>query len=234
MTRARTTDDDAHPRLVLHLRSWVGSWPPPAPGIHIVGDPARLEPTWDGSVRLLQGVSNTDGTVIAVPPAAVDAVTAVFADGLDRAGVGNELGEILGVGPAAFGAGVFRTTSHIDAGIDDLGVWFERQTDDLPGWLAPFNGPRLVAFGEHGRPIAGVGIKIHDPYGHELAVVTDEEARGTGVARRLVATAARRVLDDGAMPTYLHAPDNTASARVAEAVGFADEGWRVHGLWPRS
>ena len=78
-----------------------------------------------------------------------------------------------------------------------------------------------------------VGIKVHDRHGHELAVVTDEAARGTGVARRLVATAARRVIDGGAVPTYLHAPDNVASARVADAVGFADEGWTVHGLWPR-
>ncbi len=35
------------------------------------------------------------------------------------------------------------------------------------------------------------------------------------------------------MPTYLHAPDNTASARVADASGFVDQGWKVHGLWPR-
>jgi predicted GNAT family acetyltransferase len=99
--------------------------------------------------------------------------------------------------------------------------------------LAPFNGPRLVAFDDDGRPIAGVGIKVHDRFGRELAVVTDEGARGRGLARRLVATAARRVLADGAVPTYLHAPDNAASARVAEAVGFADRGWTVHGLWPR-
>ena len=81
--------------------------------------------------------------------------------------------------------------------------------------------------------MAGVGIKVHDPHGQELSVVTDEAARGLGYARRLVATAARRVLADGSVPTYLHAPDNTASARVAEAVGFADRGWKVYGLWPR-
>ena len=223
----------ADPNLELHLRSWVGMWPPPSPGVHVIGDPARLEPTWDGAVRPLQGVGNGEGTVIAVPPDAVDAVQAAFSDGLDRPGLGNELGEVLGVGRAAFGAGVFRTTARVDPDLTDLGVWFERQTDELPEWLAPFNGPRLVAFSDDGRPIAGVGIKVHDRHGHELAVVTDEAARGTGVARRLVATAARRIIDDGAVPTYLHAPDNIASARVAEAVGFADEGWTVHGLWPR-
>ena len=68
--------------------------------------------------------------------------------------------------------------------------------------------------------------KQHDLWGHELAVVTEEALRGRGIARRLVAQAARRVLSDGAVPTYLHAFDNAASARVAEAAGFADRGWQ--------
>ena len=225
--------DDIARRLELHLRSWVGMWPPPSPGIHVIGDPKRLEPTWDGAVRPLQGVGDREGTVIAVPPDAVDAVRDALSAGLDQPGLGDELGDVLGVGPAAFGAGVFRTTSRVDPKIADLGVWFEHQTDELPEWLAPFNGPRLVAFSDDGRPIAGVGIKIHDRYGHELSVVTEEQARGSGIARRLVATAARRILADGAVPTYLHAADNVASARVAEAVGFADIGWSVNGLWPR-
>jgi GNAT superfamily N-acetyltransferase len=223
-------------RLAAHLRSWVGEWPPPVPGVTVVGDRARLLPTWDGVVRPLQGVGDGVGTVIAVPPDAVDDVSAVLADGLDERGLGPRLGEILGIGPAAFGTGVFRTTDRIDpdvADVGDVGEWYERQVDGLPQWLAPFNGPRLVARDEDGRPIAGVGIKIHDRSGYELAVVTEEAARGRGLARELVATAARWVLDEGAVPTYLHEPSNTASARVADAVGFADRGWTVHGLWPR-
>lgn len=229
-----TDPEDVDGLLTLHLRSWVGEWPPPSAGVHVVGDPSRLEPTWDGAIRPLQGVGNGVAIVIAVPPAAVAAVTEAIDDDLGRPGLGDDLGEILGVGPAAFGTGVFRTTDHVNPEIADTGVWFEHQTDDLPEWLAPFNGHRLVAFDAGGRPIAGVGIKVHDRYGHELSVVTDEAARGRGLARRLVATAARRILADGAVPTYLHAPDNTASARVADAVGFPDRGWTVHGLWPRS
>lgn len=225
---------DVAARLEAHLRSWVRRWPPPAAGVDVVGDESRLAPTWDGAVRPLLGVGNGEGTVIAVPPDAVDAVIAAVDAGLDRPGLGDELGEILGVGPAQFGTGVFRTATHIDPDIADLGEWFEHQHDGLPAWLAPFNGPRLVARSDDGRPIAGVGIKIHDRYGYELAVVTDEEVRGRGVARRLVATAARWVLDHGAVPTYLHQPSNLASARVAQAVGFSDRGWTVHGLWPAS
>lgn len=225
---------DFEQRLQEHLRSWVGGWPPPSKGVHVVGDEARLRPTWDGSVKPLQGVGNGVGTVIAVPPDAVVAVSSALSDGMDRPGLGNELGELLGVGPAGFGAGVFRTTSQVHPGIDDVGTWFEHQEEGLPEWLAPFNGPRLVAFGDEGAPLAGVGIKIHDPIGHELAVVTEAAARGRGLARRLVATAARRVLADGGVPTYLHEPSNLASAHVAEAVGFDDVGWTVQGLWPRS
>lgn len=220
-------------RLVRHLRSWVGAWPPPTSGVHVVGDPARLDPTWDGTVRPLQGAGDGRGTVVGVPPDVVGAVRSAFAGGADRPGLGDELGEILGVGPATLGTGVFRTTTTIDPDLADLGEWFEEHTDGLPEWLAPFNGPRLVAFDDDGRLLGGVGIKVHDQYGQELSVVTEEAARGRGVARRLVATATRRILAEGSVPTYLHDPANTASARVADAVGFPDRGWTVLGLWPQ-
>ncbi|MEZ5217543.1 MAG: GNAT family N-acetyltransferase [Ilumatobacteraceae bacterium] len=97
--------------------------------------------------------------------------------------------------------------------------------------LALFNRPRLVAFGDAGGTI-GRGIKIYDRFGYELAVVTEEPGRGRGLARRLVATAARWILAQGAVPTYLHAPTNVASAHVAAAVGIPDLGWGIYGLWP--
>lgn len=220
-------------RLRHHLTSWVGQWPPPSPGITVVGDPARDQPTWDGSVRPLQGVGNGSGTVISVPPDSVDAVAAALVDGLDREGLGDELGALFGVGAARLGTGVFRTTIDVDDTIVNTGEWHATQTAGLPDWLAPFNGSRLISRDESGAIVASVGIKTHDAVGHELAVVTEETARGKGLARCLVATAARRILDEGGVPTYLHEPSNTASARVAEAVGFVDQGWTVHGLWPR-
>ncbi|MFD0788502.1 GNAT family N-acetyltransferase, partial [Micromonospora azadirachtae] len=63
-------------------------------------------------------------------------------------------------------------------------------------------------------------------------VGTAPEAQGRGLARRLVAQAARRVLDEGAVPTYLHEWSNHASARVADAAGFPDRGWRSFGVYP--
>nr|WP_246277875.1 GNAT family N-acetyltransferase [Phytohabitans rumicis] len=101
----------------------------------------------------------------------------------------------------------------------------------MPQWLRPFGGEVLIAREPStGAYLAGVGIKRHDGHGNELSVGTEERARGQGLARRLVAQAARRVLDEGAVPTYLHSFDNVASARVAEAAGFPDRGWIVYGV----
>lgn len=229
---------DAHPdvsaRLTRHLETWVGAWPPPPGAVRVVGHPGRLEPTWDGSIRPFLGVGDTRGAVLSVPPGLEEVVAELIPglDALDRADLGDALGHVLGVGPARLGRGVFRWAARVDPDLEDLGVWFPEQVDGLPEWLAPFNGPRLVAFGDAGEPLAGVGIKIHDRFGYELAVVTEEPGRGRGLARRLVATAARWILAQGAVPTYLHAPTNVASAHVAAAVGIPDLGWGIYGLWP--
>ena len=83
----------------------------------------------------------------------------------------------------------------------------------------PGCGPSAVtcwlALDEQGRYLGGVGLKRHHDSGREIAVVTDERARGRGLARRLVAQAARMVLAEGRTVVYLHAPDNEAWARVA-------------------
>jgi GNAT superfamily N-acetyltransferase len=218
--------------LTAHLRRWAGTWPP-APGVTVVGDPARREPTWDGQVRRLRGVSDGIGAVLAVAPESVEPVRRAVGGDLADPGLGDRLADILGLGPSVLGAGVFRWT-HLPAPLPPAGTWVTDPRDGrLPPWLAPFNGPRLVAWDRRGGYAAGIGIKVHDPWGRELAVVTTPAARARGLARRLVATAARRVLADGGVPTYLHDPANTASARVADAAGFPDRGWRVLGLWPR-
>jgi hypothetical protein len=66
-------------------------------------------------------------------------------------------------------------------------MWSRSPTRSCRTRLKPFSGEVLLAL-EDGRYVAGVGLKRQDPSGEEIAV-----------------------------GTYLHPPDNVASARVAEA-----------------
>ena len=108
---------------------------------------------------------------------------------------------------------------------DDVGGWLDRADPAVPDWLHPFSGRVLVARDAGGTVVSGVGVKRHDSIGHELAVVTAEAARGRGLAAALIAQAARSILSQDALPTYLHLATNTASAHVAESAGFRDAGW---------
>jgi GNAT superfamily N-acetyltransferase len=212
-------------RLVAHLRSWLGRWPAEGAGLTVVGHPRRDQPGWDGGLHPVVGVSTPDAGVLSVPPAAAAAVAELVAAGADLRGVP----AVTGL-PGHWFTGVFRWTTA-PAHLPDAGQWRPADDPSVPEWLRPFGGEVLVAVDpESGEHLAGVGIKRHDAHGQELAVVTAEAAQGRGLARRLVAQAARRVLDEGAVPTYLHARDNSASARVADAVGFPDRGWSILGL----
>ncbi|MGH9034812.1 MAG: GNAT family N-acetyltransferase [Acidimicrobiia bacterium] len=215
-------------RLISHLRAWLGAWPPEEP-VHIVGWPGRAERGWDGGVYPLAGVGDGNGVVLSVPPAAAGAVADAARRARSLEALGARLPALVGRPGDHFGRGVFRWSTS-PSPLADAGEWVEPSDPRLPAWMAPFNGPVLVAWDEQGRYAAGVGRKRHDDHGQELAVATDTAQRGKGLARRLVAQAARRVLDEGAVPTYLHAPDNVASARVAEAAGFPDVGFSVYGL----
>ena len=113
--------------------------------------------------------------------------------------------------------------------LPDVGEWLPAGDPRVPGWLKPFGGEVLVVLDDDVY-VAGVGLKRHDEHGQEISVGTEEAARGRGLARRLVAQAARRLLAAGIVPTYLHDPANTASAKVADAAGFPDRGWTVLGM----
>ncbi len=230
-----TTSTNREPALLAeHLRTWLGSWPPAMSGITVVGYPPRDEPAWDGAVNPLVGVVTDVAGVVSVPPKDAEPVGRLVGTGdlgRDLATLTSKLADAMQRPGHRFGQGVFRFCDS-PAPLPDAGEWVDGDDPRVPPWLQPFNGQVLCAWDDEGRYGAGVGRKIHDRFGHELSVGTEPALQGRGLARNLVAQAARRVLSDGAIPTYLHAPDNFASARVAEAVGFADLGWRVLGLWP--
>lgn len=215
-------------RLFHHLVTWLGQWPA-GRGLTVVASNRRDQPGWDGRVYPVVGVGTPIKTVVSVPPARAADV---------RHAANLPVGELLGRLPALVGlperpvySAVFRYTLA-PAPLPDAGEWVGASDPVLPPWLHPFGGDVLVARDERGRYLAGVGIKRHDPCGHELSVGTEPAARGRGLARRLVAQAARRVLDEGAVPTYLHDVSNVASGRVADAAGFPDRGWSAHGVSP--
>lgn len=215
-------------RLTLHLRGWLGKWPGHGRGLDVVGSAQRLRPGWDGQVRTVLGVRTPDSGVLSVAPDQLAAVAPLAAHGADRLLAG--LPAAIGRPGAAVFEGVFRW-STTPADLPDAGVWVPADDPVVPDWLRVFGGEVLLALDPAtGGYLAGVGIKRHDGYGRELSVGTEPAARGRGLARRLVAQAARRVLADGAVATYLHDPANLASARVAAAAGFADLGWKIIGV----
>jgi GNAT superfamily N-acetyltransferase len=207
-------------RLTAHLRAWLGAWPPsPDRWLTVATSPLRTAPGWDGVVRRFVGVATPEGAVLSVPPDSIEAYSGLAASLDDLRTAEPRLQE-----------GVFRW-SESPADLDDAGVWIAVDDPRVPDWLKPFGGEVLMALDpDTGAYLAGVGIKRHDPYGHELAVVTEEAARGRGLARGLVAQAGRKVIADGAVPTYLHADANIRSAKVADAAGFPDRGWRILGI----
>ncbi|MEV0211908.1 GNAT family N-acetyltransferase [Micromonospora sp. NPDC050695] len=216
-------------RLQLHLAAWLGQWPA-GPGLHVVGSHRRARPAWDGRLRPALAVDTGRSGVLSVAPDRVAAIRALAHDAPDR--LLAALPEAVGRPEFCLHDGPFRW-SVAPAPLPDVGEWTASTAPGLPPWLRLFDRPVLVVRDADGTYLAGAGIKRHDAYGHELAIGTVPAARGRGLARRLVAQAARRVLDEGAVPTYLHEWDNVASARVAEAAGFPDRGWRTYGVYPR-
>lgn len=224
------TDDAA---LQRHLTAWLGAWPPPAGEVVVTASPRRSQPGWDGRVHPLIGVVSPGGAVLSVAPDRVEPVRDVVGQrGVIRIGeVLPHLRVALDLLDAHTINGVFRWTAH-PTPMHKAGEWFSAEDPAVPPWLKPFGGEALLAM-EDGAYIGGVGLKRHDRTGEEIAVGTEERARGKGLARRLVSQAARRVLERADVVTYLHAPENTASARVADAAGFPDLGWRVLAVAPR-
>jgi GNAT superfamily N-acetyltransferase len=190
-------------RLEAFLDEFLGRWPPRAER-DVVLSPLRDEPSWDGALRPVVGVRDGAGRwLLSVSPTSAPQ------------------------GDLTAGSGVLRW-SDSPAAVDPLGQWVPWDDSVVPDWLHPFGGDVLVETDDEGY-VAGVGLKRHLDSGWEIAVGTEPRGRGRGLARRLGATAARRVLDEGRAVIYVHDDENKASAAAALAAGFPDLGWRFVG-----
>lgn len=216
-------------RLTTFLQSRLGVWPPQQP-IQVVPWPIRDAPGWDGSSLPMVGIESPLGTVLSYSPTRLP-----DAANIDLVRLEDELGtvdaymtipKLFGRPDLHFGRGVFRYVDQ-PADLPEIGEWTSRDDPRLPEWLLPFNGDVLIAWDEKGEYAAGVGLKKHNEYGHEISVGTDPGHRGKGLARMLVAQAAKHILRDGAIPIYLHGDRNAASQRVADQSGFPDRGWHI-------
>lgn len=231
-------EDENEQRLLdAFLRAWLGSWPPRGE-LELVGWQGRDRPGWDGTTRSGLGVESPAGTVLSLSPSLLGNVESLDLERILAAwrsrSAASAVPALLGVPGHTLGRVTFRWC-HSPASLPalaEIGEWVAPDDPRLPAWLNAFNDDVLVTWDRAGRYAAGVGRKWHNPYGQELAVGTDPAHRGRGLASKLVAQAARRVLDDGALPIYLHGRGNVGSARVAARAGFPDRGWHVLSLRP--
>jgi GNAT superfamily N-acetyltransferase len=203
----------------------------PGPSVTVVGSRRRDEPGWDGEAHPVAGVVDPRGAaVVSVPERHARWARQLVADGGGLEDLRATLPARLGAPDGHVYQAVYRWAVPPVPDLPDAGAWVPVDDPRVPEWLRPFGGEALLALDDRGRYLAGVGLKRHDDRVHEIAVGTEDAARGRGLARRLVAQAARELLVRGVTPTYMHDPANAPSARVADAAGFPDRGWTALGF----
>jgi GNAT superfamily N-acetyltransferase len=169
-----------------------------------------------------------DGAVVAVAPEHA-ALLRQHLDGL--ASLEGALRRVAAAVPGHLFSGVARTGVAIAPPAVEVTV-LDAADPRLPDWvIGHFTGEAWVVLDGDGQVLSTAVLKRYDDRLREISVGTAERARGRGLARSVVAAAARAVLAEGRAVLYNHAPDNHASARVAEAVGLHELG-RYHAVVP--
>jgi hypothetical protein len=211
--------------LDLHLASWLGKWPPDG-GITVTTSPGRSEPGWDGSVAPVIGIRSPEGTVISVPPNAMESSVELAATGGLEA-VGRGLAEFLPFPSPRMLIGSFRWAEE-PPDFPDAGEWVSPGDPEAPDWLRPYQ-EALIARTPSG--CAGeIGVKHHTPYGHELAIrISARTAARHGLRRlglHLGAQAVRKVLAGGAVPFGIFMFQNVASGHLWATTPSAHLNWQ--------
>ena len=226
--------------LLAHWATWTGATDVELavlgaagpPTVVVVSSAGRNRPGWDGAIHAVTGIADPIGNaVVSVPPGYGERARALVTGGGDVEVLRAALPGLMRLPDHVVYRGVCRWAVDVPSAevLPDVGEWLPAEDARVPGWLKPFGGEVLVVLDDDVY-VAGVGLKRHDEQGQEISVGTEEAARGRGLARRLVAQAARTLLAGGVVPTYLHDPANTASATVADAAGFPDRGWTAIGI----
>lgn len=74
--------------------------------------------------------------------------------------------------------------------------------------------------------VASASLNWQSPYFAEIAVSTRPQYRRQGWGRSVVAALSGHLMEAGRVPLYVVSEENTASANLAESVGFTDTGVR--------
>lgn len=101
--------------------------------------------------------------------------------------------------------------------------------DDIhAGWYRyHFDGPVFVARDRSDNIAAWAALKLKSADVWEMAVATEPQFRGQGLAKSLVSHATRAALDAGKVALYLHDITNHASAHVCGALGYQGYGYEL-------
>ena len=152
-------------RLLHHLVTWLGQWPAGRP-LTVVGSSRRAEPGWDGQIHPAIGVGGPGGRVLSVAPPQTTAVRRLVEERPEQ--FLDALPATIGLPERIAYEGVFRWTIRPNP-LPDAGQWLPADDPAVPEWLRPFGGTcSSPATRTTGVYLAGVGIKRHDQFGHEI------------------------------------------------------------------
>ena len=198
-------------------------------GVHLLSEARRGLPVWHGFTMPIIGLSFAPGAVVACRPDLMNQLRSelgsdVHKSSLDGPALRRLWRAVARSAPNAFTlAGDFRaasaTTFVASQSIDRAELLDDADAAALH-LRTRFDGAIFGVRGPHGRLVSWCAIKAKSEQVWELAVATENDYRGRGYARDVVAAAARYTLDQGRLPIYIHDRDNSTSAFVARATGF--------------
>jgi GNAT superfamily N-acetyltransferase len=198
-------------------------------GVHLLAVRERGLPGWHGFTLPIIGLAFGQGAVVACRPDLLERLTSEMGSdqrlpSLDAAALRRLLRSVRRLLPHAFTLGGDLRAADADSFLPSSSVGrAELIPRDDPSALHlrnRFDGEVFGVRGPRNRVVSWAALKLKSDNVWEIAVATEADYRGRGLARDVVSAAARYTLEQGKIPIYVHDRDNSTSAFVARAVGF--------------
>ena len=200
-----------------------------AGGVHLLGVPGRGLPAWHGYSMPIVAIAVSAGAVIACRPDLVEPLRSQLGSDLrlqqlDSPALRRLERAVRTLLPHAFSLGGDFRALEASTFVPPASVQrAEHVAVDDPAALhlrTRFDGAIFGVRGPRGRLVSYAALKLKSADVWELAVATEADYRGRGFARDVVAAASHYTLEQGRLPIYIHARDNSTSGFVARAVGY--------------